>query len=341
MNEDKGYDRMILEMLAGDEIAPADPKVLRATGYLARSFYRFSRNVWMHDIAEYTSAGLLGLTLKCARCHDHKYDPIAQEEYYRFRAFFEPYDVRTDRVVGKPELQELHGLFANGLPRAFDGEPKEALNVAPFLPAIFGQTYRFIRGDERNPDTEHPLTPGVPEVIGGAKLEIQPVELPLEAYYPDLRALVAEDLLAQAQQQIEKAAAALAKAQQDFAAARQRVLLNAKTASQRDGSSEAESTISFEKDIKPVLEKNCFVCHSAKAEKSGLVLESEETLFAGGSLSGPAVIARESGRSPLIAYLRGVKKPRMPMGANALPEKQISLMARWIDQLPEEEPQLA
>lgn len=159
LNEDKGYDRMILEMLAGDEIAPADPKVLRATGYLARSFYRFSRNVWMHDIAEYTSASFLGMTLKCARCHDHKYDPIAQEEYYRFRAFFEPYDVRTDRVVGKPELQELHGLFANGLPRAFDGEPKEALNVAPFLPAIFGQTYRFIRGDEKTPDTEHPLAP--------------------------------------------------------------------------------------------------------------------------------------------------------------------------------------
>jgi uncharacterized protein DUF1549 len=94
---------MILEMLAGDEIAPTDPDTLRATGYLARSFYRFNRNVWLFDTVEHTSAAFLAITLKCARCHDHKYDPIAQEEYYKFRAFFEPYDVRLDRIPGQSQ----------------------------------------------------------------------------------------------------------------------------------------------------------------------------------------------------------------------------------------------
>ncbi len=96
LNADKGYDRMIVEMLAGDEIAPADPDTLRATGYLARNWYKFNRTAWLQDTVEYTAAGFLGLTLRCARCHDHKYDPLAQQDYYRFRAFFEPHDIRID-----------------------------------------------------------------------------------------------------------------------------------------------------------------------------------------------------------------------------------------------------
>ena len=60
LNEDKGYDRMVIEMLAGDEVAPTDPKVLRATGYLARSWYKFNRTVWLQDTVEYVATSFLG-----------------------------------------------------------------------------------------------------------------------------------------------------------------------------------------------------------------------------------------------------------------------------------------
>src|SRR2546422_11487142 len=75
VNKDKGYHEMIVEMLAGDELAPTNPDVVRATGYLARNWYMFNRNSWLQETVDYTAMAFLGLTLKCARCHSHKYDP--------------------------------------------------------------------------------------------------------------------------------------------------------------------------------------------------------------------------------------------------------------------------
>jgi hypothetical protein len=148
LNADKGYDRMIVEMLAGDELEPGNPDMLRATGYLARNWYKFNRNAWIQDTVEYTAAGFLGITMRCARCHDHKYDPITQQDYYRFRAFFEPHDIRIDPVPGQPDTNK------DGVARAFDANP------AP-------PTYLFLRGDERTPDKARALTPAMPVVLGG------------------------------------------------------------------------------------------------------------------------------------------------------------------------------
>ncbi|HUS07632.1 MAG TPA: DUF1553 domain-containing protein, partial [Bryobacteraceae bacterium] len=193
LNQNKPYNRMIEEMIAGDELAPNDPSVVRATGYLARNWYLFNRNVWLGDIVEYTSAGFLGLTLKCARCHSHKYDPIPQADYYRFRAFFEPHDVRTDRVPGEADI------LKNGIPRVYDADDSRP-------------TYRFIRGNESNPDTAVPLQPAVPVLFGKPNLRIEPITLPVEVYFPDSRPFVPGDLIAQAKANIEKAEADLKKA---------------------------------------------------------------------------------------------------------------------------------
>ena len=198
VNKDKGYDEMIVEMLAGDELAPKNPDVVRATGYLARNWYMFNRNTWLQDTVDYTAMGFLGLTLKCARCHSHKYDPVTHEDYYRFRAFFEPHDVRTDRVPGQPDL------LKDGIPRVYDADPTAA-------------TYRFLRGNESSPDKDRPLTPAVPAVFGNSELKTAPIPLPLEVYYPDSRAFVHSDLISQSKAEIEKAEAELVKAREELA----------------------------------------------------------------------------------------------------------------------------
>ncbi len=191
LNADKGYDQMIREMLAADELYPNDLNRLRATGFLARQYFKFNRNSWLDETVEHTSKAFLGLTLNCAKCHDHKFDPIAQADYYRMRAFFEPYQLRIDELPGEVNLEK------DGLPRAFDCN----LN-AP--------TYRFVRGDEKHPETSKPLTPGVPALLALGDLGIHPVRLPAEAVFPGLRPFVLEDHLRAAERRIAAARQALA-----------------------------------------------------------------------------------------------------------------------------------
>ena len=178
LNADKPYDEMVREMLAGDEIAPLDPKVLRATGFLARNWYKFNRNVWLDNTVEHTSKAFLGLTINCARCHDHKYDPVTQKEHYRFRAFFEPYEVRTDRVPGESDTKK------DGLVRAFDADAAR-------------KTFLFLRGDEKSPLETEPLAPGVPDALCGGNGDVaaSPVALPSTAYYQGLQPWVRAEML--------------------------------------------------------------------------------------------------------------------------------------------------
>ena len=94
-NDDKPYDRFVQEQLAGDELFPGDTEALTATGYLRNGIYEYNardaRTQWkiiLDDITDTTGDVFLGLGLQCARCHDHKFDPILQQDYYRLQAFF-------------------------------------------------------------------------------------------------------------------------------------------------------------------------------------------------------------------------------------------------------------
>jgi hypothetical protein len=95
LNQDKPYDRFIQEQIAGDELYPDDAAARTATAFnrhwadesnLANPILR--RQEILNDITDTTTSVFLGLTVGCARCHDHKFDAILQKDYYRFQAFF-------------------------------------------------------------------------------------------------------------------------------------------------------------------------------------------------------------------------------------------------------------
>ncbi|MFM7844263.1 MAG: DUF1553 domain-containing protein, partial [Planctomycetota bacterium] len=204
MDADKPYNQMIVEMLAGDELAPADPNTLRATGFLVRNWYKFNRNVWIDNTIEHTGKAFLALTFNCSRCHDHMYDAIEQREYYQLRAIFEPYDVRTDRIPGQADPTK------DGLVRAFDAKPDAS-------------TVLFTRGDEKQPDKDHPLTANLPKwLLAGHRYDATPITLDPAAYYPGSRAYVHEESLATARQELATAEQAIAPARTTLDAACQK-----------------------------------------------------------------------------------------------------------------------
>lgn len=192
LNEDKGYDRMVMEMLAGDELAPTDPDTLRATGFLARNYYLFNRTTWLDSTIEHTSKAFLGLTMNCAKCHDHKYDPLTHDDYYSMRAIFEPHQVRLDSVPGQLDLEK------DGIPRVFDAHPDEP-------------TWLHLRGNEKDPDTSRVMPPAVPALLATDRFQIESVSLPLEAHSPGMRPFVLEDHLAGARRELEAARTAVEK----------------------------------------------------------------------------------------------------------------------------------
>jgi len=108
-NSDKPYDRFLREQIAGDELWPSDPQARIATGFLrsyadesnARELFQRRQEI-LNDDTDTVGAVFLGLTFGCARCHDHKYDPISQRDYYRLQAFFAAIRADDHIIVASP-----------------------------------------------------------------------------------------------------------------------------------------------------------------------------------------------------------------------------------------------
>lgn len=114
-NQDKPYDQFVLEQVAGDELRPEDPDAVLATGFhllgpdmtdAAEQAQR--RQNTLNDMTDTTALAFVGLTLACCRCHDHKFEPLPQADYYRFQAFFAPAGFRRDLIAAPGEQRVIH-----------------------------------------------------------------------------------------------------------------------------------------------------------------------------------------------------------------------------------------
>ena len=110
--EDKPYDRFVLEQIAGDELFPGDPNALIATGFLragprhvvsGNTDKEMLRQELLTEMAAGVGSAFLGLTVQCARCHDHKFDPILQADYYKLQAFFAPVELEEISIASVDE----------------------------------------------------------------------------------------------------------------------------------------------------------------------------------------------------------------------------------------------
>ncbi len=121
-NDDKSYDQFIREQLAGDEYAPDSQDAMIATGFLrlgpeGGGGGERGRQDALDDLITTTSLTFVGLTVGCARCHDHKFDPIPQKDFYRIQAVFAPTRPVSHPLVGadvvaahRAETQRIEGL---------------------------------------------------------------------------------------------------------------------------------------------------------------------------------------------------------------------------------------
>ena len=164
LNADKPWDRFIQEQLAGDELAdvdhhhlrganedPARQELLTATGFLRMApdgtgdevpDPKLAQNQVIAETLKIVSSSLLGLTVGCAQCHDHRYDPIAQADYTRLRAIFEP---ALDWKKWRKPTERLISLYTAEQRAAADAIEAEAKKIdeeakamsAKFKDAIF------------------------------------------------------------------------------------------------------------------------------------------------------------------------------------------------------------
>ncbi|MEY2409838.1 MAG: hypothetical protein QOF48_2508 [Verrucomicrobiota bacterium] len=131
LNDDKPYARFVAEQIAGDVLEPLTREGIAATGFLVAGPYDEAgnssvstllkariREEEMEDIVAAVSQTFLGVTVNCARCHDHKFDPIPQTDYYRLKAALDgvrhgnrPFAVRGETRVRDERAAELNGMI--------------------------------------------------------------------------------------------------------------------------------------------------------------------------------------------------------------------------------------
>ncbi len=169
LNDDLPYDMFIRRQLAADETEPNDSSAFVATGFnrcypdmVDLNDQGLRRQNALNDITETTGLVFLGLTIGCARCHDHKFDPLRQSDFYRLQAFFTPARFRDDYPLGTPQQRSEHEQET----RVWEAEQATILSVlmrieaaardklAPGLPP--GADELVIRAAQKSADERSP-----------------------------------------------------------------------------------------------------------------------------------------------------------------------------------------
>ncbi len=191
LNEDKPYDQFVQEQLAGDELFPDDPAALIATGFMRHGIFEYNvpdiRGQWdsiLNELTDVTGDVFFGFGFQCARCHDHKFDPLLQKDYFRLRAFFEATLPRDDVIAATPEekaayavqetvylektrelREQLDALLEKPLQAVFDATtkryPDDLMEIirkdpkehTPYEKQLVAFANRLIRHDQRGVDS--------------------------------------------------------------------------------------------------------------------------------------------------------------------------------------------
>lgn len=196
LNSDMPFDRFVIEQMAGDLLPDRDFYTQVATGFNRN--HRINSEggsipdewivEYVADRVETMGTMFLGLTLTCARCHDHKYDPIGQKDFYKLFAFFNniaeaglgPNNGNSPPFIkvpkSWPELSEKEAAFVEPVPVKITIQQTSVPRPQPGAPDTVmvlherskpRETFRLDRGRYDQPDKSERLQPATPEVLGG------------------------------------------------------------------------------------------------------------------------------------------------------------------------------
>ena len=154
-NADKPYDQFVREQIAGDELKPNDPDHLIATGFLrmgpwehtAMSVAAVTRQQYLDDVVNSVGVTFLANELRCAKCHDHKFDPIPTKDFYRMQAVFGSISF-MERKLPWQSFENITGIQADR-ERYLRQQKKKAIRSITTLPEADRPVQEFDKDSER------------------------------------------------------------------------------------------------------------------------------------------------------------------------------------------------
>jgi hypothetical protein len=199
-NANKRYDRFVREQLAGDELYPNDPEALVATGFLragprhvvgGNQDEEENRQQDLMEMTHSVTSALMGLTVGCARCHNHKFDPILQSDYYRLQAVLGATQFRDIQLASAEEMRAADEAMARhqALVKPLYAEIKKMekpyleahkaekrLTLEPQFKAALEMAESEIKTDEQKrirKEAERQITPTWDEVVNRMPPDLQ------------------------------------------------------------------------------------------------------------------------------------------------------------------------